>query len=292
MMKLTAGLGSVDDYTAFAQAGADEVFIGYIPMMWQLEYGLKRPLNRREVWSCGAQIGGENELIRLKKLGAKAAITINALYYRPEEYPVIAKIIEHILEIGFDTFIIADLALIVYLNTTGLAKRINIHVSGEIGEMNRFLLAELKRLGARRIIFNRKATLEEIAALTRDGLEYEAFFMNENCRFSGGYCMSLHCDEMPPICREECRPLPESRTGIDGCGLCALYRLSQAGITHLKIVGRGARREDMLSSIALSKRALILLEESKDEQSYISAVKAILPDGACGGNCYYPEVME
>lgn len=27
--------------------------------------------------------------------------------------------------------------------------------------------------------------------------------------------------------------------GETGCGLCALYQLKQAGITHLKLVGRG-----------------------------------------------------
>ena len=27
--------------------------------------------------------------------------------------------------------------------------------------------------------------------------------------------------------------------GVTGCGLCALYRLREAGITHLKLVGRG-----------------------------------------------------
>ena len=30
-MKITAGLGSVDDYLPYVEAGADELFSGYLP---------------------------------------------------------------------------------------------------------------------------------------------------------------------------------------------------------------------------------------------------------------------
>ena len=30
-MKITAGLGSVDDYIRYVKAGADELFCGYVP---------------------------------------------------------------------------------------------------------------------------------------------------------------------------------------------------------------------------------------------------------------------
>ena len=33
-MELTAGLGSVDDYIRYIEAGADECFCGYIPYAW------------------------------------------------------------------------------------------------------------------------------------------------------------------------------------------------------------------------------------------------------------------
>ena len=31
-MKITAGLGSIDEYERFVQAGADEFFCGYVPL--------------------------------------------------------------------------------------------------------------------------------------------------------------------------------------------------------------------------------------------------------------------
>lgn len=33
-MKIVAGLGSIDEYIKFAEAGADEFFCGYVPYSW------------------------------------------------------------------------------------------------------------------------------------------------------------------------------------------------------------------------------------------------------------------
>ena len=38
-MKITAGLGSIDEYERFVQAGADEFFCGYVPFFWAEKYG-------------------------------------------------------------------------------------------------------------------------------------------------------------------------------------------------------------------------------------------------------------
>lgn len=48
-MKITAGMGSVEDYEMLVQAGADEIFCGYVPFDWNQKFGNLMPLNRREV---------------------------------------------------------------------------------------------------------------------------------------------------------------------------------------------------------------------------------------------------
>ena len=55
-MKITAGLGSVDDYLPYVEAGADEFFCGYVPYEWMKNGGLTYPLNRREVLYYNVQI--------------------------------------------------------------------------------------------------------------------------------------------------------------------------------------------------------------------------------------------
>ncbi len=74
-----------------------------------------------------------------------------------------------------------------------------------------------------------------------------------------------------------------------GCGLCALYRLREAGITHLKLVGRGNYADYMERDICNLKRALTLLEESGSEADYREKMKRELFPKGCSGNCYYRE---
>ena len=59
-MKITAGLGSIDEYVRYVEAGADEFFCGYVPYEWNKKYGTVLPLNRREVLGINVQIGAED----------------------------------------------------------------------------------------------------------------------------------------------------------------------------------------------------------------------------------------
>ena len=61
-MKLTVGLGSVDEYIRFSEAGADEFFCGYVPYSWTQKYDTMMPLNRREVLCSNVQLGAFSEL--------------------------------------------------------------------------------------------------------------------------------------------------------------------------------------------------------------------------------------
>ena len=56
-MKIVAGLGCIDDYPAFCEAGADEFFCGYVPYAWTKRYGTTLALNRREVRWYQLQVG-------------------------------------------------------------------------------------------------------------------------------------------------------------------------------------------------------------------------------------------
>ena len=134
--------------------------------------------------------------------------------------------------------------------------------------------------------------------------EFEAFALNEMCQFTGAFCNSLHCDEMCHLClvpyelgrirecvsaenRLKTSPLPVklqenemknigSAENVDepeddsylcgqtGCGLCALYSLKKAGITHLKLVGRGNYIDYMERDIRNLRKALEILKDVLD----------------------------
>ena len=324
-MKIVAGLGSIDEYETFVKAGADEFFCGYVPFSWAEKYGVIHPLNRREVLFYNVQIGSMSELQILKKMvdyyGKPVELTFNSIYYTGEQYPVIAEIITQCMAAGFKNFIIADPALMLYLRQ----QKINcgIHLSGETAEVNRGMLEQMLPFGIRRVIFHRKNSLEDMQSCIKEAdfpHEYEAFILNELCHFSGAFCNSLHCDELTHLCRvpyeqgnlhkkeetdaaqkdvaetdriqgKEGKGLPLDEdgylTGSTGCGLCALYRMKQVGITHLKLVGRGNYTDFMEKDIRQLRRALDILENSDSEAQYQKKMKASLfPDG-CSQNCYY-----
>lgn len=324
-MKIVAGLGSIDEYETFVKAGADEFFCGYVPFSWAQKYGVIHPLNRREVLFYNVQIGSMSELQILKKMvdyyGKPVELTFNSIYYTGEQYPVIAEIITQCMAAGFENFIIADPALMLYLRQ----QKINcgIHLSGETAEVNRGMLEQMLPFGIRRVIFHRKNSLEDMQSCIKEAdfpHEYEAFILNELCHFSGAFCNSLHCDELTHLCRvpyelgnlhkkeetdaaqkdvaetdriqgKEGKGLPLDEdgylTGSTGCGLCALYRMKQVGITHLKLVGRGNYTDFMEKDIRQLRKALDILENSDSEAQYQKKMKASLfPDG-CSQNCYY-----
>ena len=321
-MKIVAGLGSIDEYETFVKAGADEFFCGYVPFSWAEKYGVIHPLNRREVLFYNVQIGSMSELQILKKMvdyyGKPVTLTFNSLYYTGEQYPVIAEIITQCMAAGFENFIIADPALMLYLRQ----QKINcgIHLSGETAEVNRGMLEQMLPFGIRRVIFHRKNSLEDMQSCIKEAdfpHEYEAFILNELCHFSGAFCNSLHCDELTHLCRvpyelgnlhkkeetdaaqkdvaetdriqgKEGKGLPLDEdgylTGSTGCGLCALYRMKQVGITHLKLVGRGNYTDFMEKDIRQLRKALDILENSDSEAQYQKKMKASLfPDG-CSQN--------
>lgn len=324
-MKIVAGLGSIDEYETFVKVGADEFFCGYVPFSWAERYGVIHPLNRREVLFYNVQIGSMSELQILKKMvdyyGKPVELTFNSIYYTGEQYPVIAEIITQCMAAGFANFIIADPALMLYLRQ----QKINcgIHLSGETAEVNRGMLEQMLPFGIRRVIFHRKNSLEDMQSCIKEAdfpHEYEAFILNELCHFSGAFCNSLHCDELTHLCRvpyelgnlhkkeetdaaqkdvaetdriqgKEGKGLPLDEdgylTGSTGCGLCALYRMKQVGITHLKLVGRGNYTDFMEKDIRQLRKALDILENSDSEAQYQKKMKASLfPDG-CSQNCYY-----
>lgn len=206
-MKIVAGIGSIDDYENYVQAGADECFCGYVPGEYMMRYGRKYPANRREVVYYNVQIGSESELLILRKMIEKynvpVSIAFNGLYYGDEQRAFLIDTIRKCIAMGYADVIVAEPTLIKAL---GGVEGIRITVSGEIGELNENVLSSIYNERIRRFIYPRQTTIEEMMRLKakwseKADLEYEAFTLNEKCHFTGAYCNSLHCDELCHMCK-------------------------------------------------------------------------------------------
>lgn len=328
-MKIVSGLGCIDDYIRLVKAGADEVFCGYVPYEWNKKYGSLFPLNRREVLYYNIQINSLEDMKILKKMVDKykvpVSIAFNYLYYIEDQYEEIASIIEDLISIGFNEFIIADIALILYLKEKGI--KCVIHLSGECAEINSLAIDFLNKLNISRYVFHRKNTIEDIESCIKNNkiknLQYEAFILNEKCHYSGAFCSSLHCDEMCHLCtmpydlakvNEKANYFPDVDKrlelyykeledeelyleneykndsyllGSTGCGICELKKLKEAGVTHLKVVGRGKYIDDIEKDIIGLKQAINIIENIEDDENYKKVIKNKLFKGKCSKECYY-----
>ena len=252
-------------------------------------------------------------------------ITFNYLYYLEEQYEMIYEIMKELINIGFNEFIIADISLILQLNKRGL--KCNIHLSGECAEINRLSIDFFNQLNISRYIFHRKNTIDDIKSCISNNekrdIQYEAFILNERCHYTGGFCSSFHCDELEHLCKlpyeiikinsESCHfeevdkklksyyekldnPIEyeesqcsgiKNKIGDTGCGLCSLKKLKEAGVTHLKVVGRGNSLENMQRDIKGLKKAIAIIDEAKDSEVYEDRIKKEIINGSCSGECYY-----
>ncbi|MFY9276204.1 MAG: U32 family peptidase, partial [Clostridium sp.] len=176
-------------------------------------------------------------------------------------------------------------------------------------------------------IFHRKNTMDDIKSCISNNekrdIQYEAFILNERCHYTGGFCSSFHCDELEHLCKlpyeiikinsESCHfeevdkklksyyekldnPIEyeesqcsgiKNKIGDTGCGLCSLKKLKEAGVTHLKVVGRGNSLENMQRDIKGLKKAIAIIDEAKDSEVYEDRIKKEIINGSCSGECYY-----
>lgn len=323
-MKILAPLSKIENYEPLFEAGADEFFAGFVPYEWVKQYNAVLPINRREYIFGDFNIASVNSMKALSKkvstYGASVKITFNAHYYLPEQYETIAETIKMLMVLGFDTFIISDIALVLYLRQKGID--CVIHLSGELQILNEFSLRYLDQFDIKRVVFPRLASFEDMRNVIQGAgfqdKEYEAFILNSFCPLDGGLCNSIHCEEVPKLCwikancyrydetsarfKEEAEQLPafpqsmqynEAGSGCSagqGCGLCALKQLKEIGITNLKVVGRGEAISEMVADVRKLREALTLSESIADPQQYAHTVLDKFYHGNCSGRlCYYPE---
>ena len=176
----------------------------------------------------------------------------------------------------------------------------------------------LNQFDISRYIFHRKNTIEDMNSCIEknSSLEYEAFILNERCHYTGAFCSSLHCDELMHLCKvpyevgklnKDCDNFKEVderlsrekmgsseinedglyKFGSTGCGICALKKLKEAGITHLKVVGRGNYIDVIEKDIINLKKIINNMEVIQKEEEFKEKIKGEIFKEECSHECYY-----
>lgn len=320
-MKIITPLTNLDHFYPLVQAGAGEFFTGFIPFKWLEKYKTVNPINRREFLLGNFNFTTYSEMEILARMvdhyKTKVKITLNSHYYLPEQYDFIAELILNLKKIGFNSFIIADPALCVFLKNNNV--ECNLHISGEAVVINSHSIEFFYNLNAKRIVFPRKIPIEDMAECIKKSKsnikEFECFVLNSLCVFTGGYCNSFHCNEFLPTCHAPYRLVLKKNTlnatinfdqkiirsyhnltrrqsntfGISGCGVCRIKELKKIGVTHVKVVGRGVILKELIRDIKYLNE---IIELSNDERifDFKSYIKEHYFDSNCFSNlCYYKE---
>jgi len=207
-MKITVGIdGQIDEpgLIKLASLGADEFFCGVLPKEWYDIYGSSASTGRR-TW----MLEHYDDWNKLKKaisvihsLKKKIIVAFNALSYYEEQYPLLLNFVKISYELGVDALIVSDMELL--FRILELNYKIDIHISSESGTYNTATAALFASLGAKRIIFPRHMTIEEMRGIIagNKNLEYECFIMEQRCPFDGAYCTPVHGWLKSSFCQED-----------------------------------------------------------------------------------------
>ncbi len=296
--------------------GKIEFYAGFEDPDWYSRFGENEDLNRMSAFRNHANIS----LQHLEKIACLSAahghslfITLNAGIYSIEQERWLVNTIHTIRECGVTGVILGDPCMAQLAKEYGL----KTVASTMIGIYNQDLALWASEIGFDRVILPRDITLREARRMMESvpELEYECFIMRNGCRYSDSHCLCRHSDKYGAICtyldrsestvhcnidsfsmQEECNfnhYVFANAFHKDACGMCALWRLIQMGVTAGKVVGRADSSRAVLEDVKLLLQNIHIASNCISEEEYLNKMqfpersKNICMKGIC---CYYPEV--
>lgn len=197
---ILAPFTGIDDVGILKNAGADELYCGYVTKeltkKWPLAFNI---LNRRGEGQSFETHGAFKEAVgKADAYGLPVYVTINGLY-TPPQYSLLLDLVAQVGCLkGVKGIIVADLGLLLTLKKNNFKKEIHISTGGTC--FNAATADFYQQLGARRVILDRQLTADEIADVIKNvhsDIDIEIFAIAEGCGgFIDGYCTFLHCGEI------------------------------------------------------------------------------------------------
>jgi len=316
-MRIISPVDNLEETHLLLQAGADELYGGYVPAEWE-SYSLAASLNQRTFSS--AQIASEQELSEIISLvhahECRFALTLNAPFYTEEQLPLLVEYVDRMVTLGIDSLILADPGLLRLLKKRHAD--LEYHASTLAHLTNSGAIRFMAEQGVQRVVLPRHLSVADMAATIKQVPEIlcDAFLLVGKCPNSEGLCTFHHSSsdkvwpcEIPykvtPLCDGASSRLQHAMQGQaswsetnrrHGCGLCAIPALKAAGVHGLKLVGRGAPTAQKIRNVALTREFLALAERVTDFTEYRRLAIAAHKErfgAVCHQNvCYYPEFFD
>ena len=314
-MLILSPVDGASEVPGLVEAGADELYAGFVPPFWSELFGPVVSCNRRSY--AEANVPTLDELSDLVRAAAVRDVPVHlALNATPVPDAIIPDMVAFaagLARTGIRGVIVSDLPLLVALRDARF-RRLEIHASTLFSAFNGAAVAFLRRAGATRVILAREVTVAEASAAVAaaPGTPIEVIGLRGRCPNIEGFCTHLHDDPgrtWPCELRydKEWRgqgPFPDGvrdaiarNEGTDranSCGLCAIPLLDRAGVHAFKIVGRGAESERKVAAVAAANAMREFGRAgSPDAAACARRGKAmyreIFGSDCRPENCYFPE---
>jgi collagenase-like PrtC family protease len=191
MLKITAPFTEEKEVIPLIEAGADELYCGYLSPEWEKKY-TSLEFERKGGGSNFTDLKSLRQAVDLShKRNVPVYLALNGLYVK-EQYPLLLKTISQLNKIDLDGYIVADIGLLLTLLEHGCKKELHISTGGTV--FNSEAVRFFKNLGATRIILDRQTSLGQIGALSSENsrIDFGVFIMNTFCVYIDGFCTFLH----------------------------------------------------------------------------------------------------
>jgi len=323
-LTIAAPVTSPEEAEQVLAAGADEIYFGLLLPEWIEQYDDADLWSRRQ--GREAHVASLDEAQAIANIAAAkgklAALAVNARYSQLQ----IETILEFVTRwetAGGGAVVVNDLGILAALQRRG--SKLRRHLSLLAGVFNALSVKLFAALGVCRVILPRELTIAEMNTLTRGApsIEYEALALNQRCPFIDGMCGFYHRVRIPKGLPADFayQCLPETTRAVtsscdpeyeghgcqlawrtaDGpvsiplrndfrgpfCAACQLPLLSKAGVSVLKIAGRGYPLEVIVQGVRFLRDA-IELQKAGDAPMEVRQLYADTFGSACeSANCYY-----
>ena len=311
-MKILSPIDKPEEAAPLAEAGAEELYGGYVSRRWAKKFSLLGSPNHR--YFPNAQVAALPELKKIIRSahagGASFFLAMNAPYYSQAQYALLLEDAEDAVSAGADAIIAADLGLVRRLKDK--FPKLEIHLSTLGAVFNSMTPRFFGRLGVSRLVLPRELTLSEGAEVIHNNPDcrFDAFIFIGKCPNVESFCGFTHnnpklvwpCEERYEIKAVRgdgrAKEIIEAQSGWSrinrrqACGLCAVKGLLDVGVYSLKIVGRGGPTAMKVGAVRAVKDtiALVLGGASEKELAEFSRKKYRETFGVeCNPYvCYFP----
>lgn len=251
--ELLAPAGSMESIYSAVRCGADAVYVG----------GAKFSARANAVNFTDDELSQAVEYCHLH--GVKVYRAMNTVVFADEMKDFLSAA-KSSAEMGVDGIIVQDLGAARLLREMLPDMKLNASTQMTVHTPEGARLA--KEMGFSRVVAARELSLEQLEKMTATGIEIEAFVHGALCMSVSGQCyMSAMIGSRSAdrgMCAQACR-LPFSAAGNgerydlslkDLCGIPHIKRLSEIGISSLKIEGRMKRAEYVAAAVTACRAAL------------------------------------